>query len=87
MQVKISTIIDIPDGMLLPGYEYGSACEYIHDNLTNYVTCAHFKDAMKWRVKAMGVESSTEYLIYKSHHDFGEISKKLKWSYEQLENE
>lgn len=84
MKIKISTVIDIPDDVLLPEHEFPSAVEYIADMITQYVENKHRVDAMTWLVKAKRDATSTEYSIFKFHDGCANACGKLKWEYEEV---
>jgi hypothetical protein len=90
MKLKISTVIDVPDEVLIPGeYRLASAIQLVFDEVTNYVTCRHLSDTVKWCAKAKAGsdkenKKSTEYQIYKHHQWWGETCSKLNWDYEEV---
>ena len=66
-------------------YRFPSAAEYIHDILTNYVTCAHLQDSMKWLIKAGHSTDPSTKRIFEHHRDAANLCKDLKWNYEVVD--
>jgi len=92
MKVKIETVIDIPDKVLLKESEFASAVQLIFDDITNYITCSHLQDAIIWCSKAKTGspeenKNSTEYSIYKHHEWWGKTCGELDWKYKEIKKE
>lgn len=85
MKLKISTVIDIPESVLLEGeYRFGSAVQLVFDDITNYVTVCHLRDATQWLSKSKGDESSTQYKIFKHHEYWGRLLRDTEWNYKEV---
>jgi hypothetical protein len=88
MKVRISTVIDVPDEILIKDSELPSAIQIIFDLFTNYAVCQHYADALKWGAKAkIGSpkedKNSTEYNLYLYHHEAAKQLQLLNWEYEK----
>ena len=85
MKLKISAVIDIPDEVLLEGeYRLGSAIQLVFDDVTNYATVAHLRDAVQWCARAKDDESSSAHGIFKHHQYWGKLLGELDWNYEEV---
>jgi hypothetical protein len=89
MQVKITTIIDIPDDQLLQGkYKFLSAKQFIFDAIGGYVACKHMQDKLEWKVKALKVKNTadeeTVNIIADYHEMLHSLISKLNWDYEEI---
>jgi hypothetical protein len=85
MKLKISTVIEIPDTLLLQDdYRFDSAVQLVFDAVTNYATVAHLRDATKWLAKSKEDKTSTEYLIFKHHQYWGRVLGDTRWEYEEV---
>lgn len=53
--------------------------EAIFDSYTNYVTCYHLRESLKWLAKASKSKDKQDELIFENHQQWGDICRKVDY--------
>lgn len=85
MKVRLTIDLDLPEA------EYSEVTlelmQNVFDAYTNYVTCSHLQDALRWCVRGkVGSDSEDPAAkrIYEYHNLWADISANAKWDLEEL---
>ncbi len=79
IKVKVTTELELPINENNDVYKFdahGFVHQAVFDNFTHYPLKQHLIEATKWLGKSKGVETSTEYQIYRCHETWADILEK-----------
>lgn len=79
-KVTITIIVDVPG---IESCSDAALAQNLFDDMINYLTVSHLRDARKWMALSKGDESSNEMMISKHHSLWGEIINSGEWTFKR----
>ena len=80
MKVRLTIDLELPDE--LSGFSKPELDQLLFDAYINYITCAHYEDALN-RIERGHINDTAESIV-DYHKQWGRTSKPVNWSYERL---